>query len=241
MQLFINLTEDKVFTRKKSRGYKKLEVLTDANKAVVKSNKDVLEIHEEEQESKELTYLILCNDFGILGREKGISKIKVIFLDNGYMLVTLLDGVLIGMKDGLEMYTTKETVPQIQEYYNGRTNIFWVDTNLLQAVVVKENLLYDKEYVFEIQGEVDEDGKEYFDIEHLADEDVDLSLGAIAKDSLKEKDLDLEDKESEEDSEEEPEDSELEEEDSEEDTEEDSEDSEEEKSEEIDENLKDIL
>ena len=195
MQLFINLTERKVFTRKKSRGYKKLEVLTDKEKAVIKSNKAVLEVVEQEQDTDTLTYLILCRDFGIIGKEKGKSKIKVIFLDNGYMAVTLLDGVMLGMKEELEMYTTKETVPQIQEYYNGRTNIFWVDTNLLMAAVVKENLLYDKEYIFEIQGEVDEEGKEDFDIEHLVEEDVDLSLGAIAKDSLKEpeEDFDSED------------------------------------------------
>ena len=197
MTKFINLIGKDSVTREKAKGYKALSVDAETNDTVKIRTKDndTLEIYKvEEEESDEFSYLILCNEFGLLGLDKDFkSKIDVMFLDDGYMLIELKKGHCVCLNDdGMQMFSTEEIVPQIKEHMNGSTNILWVDESYLLSYLTNENItekylfVFDVIFSLELGGTVVikdsySKGTEQFEINVDEDNTIDISLGYIAK------------------------------------------------------------
>ena len=197
MTKFINLIGKDSVTREKAKGYKALSVDAETNDTVKIRTKDndTLEIYKvEEEESDEFSYLILCNEFGLLGLDKDFkSKIDVMFLDDGYMLIELKKGHCVCMNDdGMQMFSTEEVVPQIKEHMNGSTNILWIDESYLLSYLTNENItekylfVFDVIFSLELGGTVVikdsySKGTEQFEINVDEDNTIDISLGYIAK------------------------------------------------------------
>ena len=195
-KIFIDTVDKNEIDRKKARGYKKLVIEAKSNSDIyfeTQNNELYIKETEENKDDKEFCYVILCNEFGLVGLNKNFkSRVKVVLLDNGYMLLTLQDGVLLTVEDTIKMYSTVEIVPQIVENKDGTTNILWVDTNYLLSYLKKEeitkdksNFVYDMEFSLELGGEVENKGifesEEKFEIKHIEEEDIDISLGQFAK------------------------------------------------------------
>lgn len=197
MKKFINLSGKKSITRTKAKGYKELVISAETNDIVELRTKDdnSLEIYTvDEQEDNEFSYLILCNEFGLLGLDKDFkSQIKVLFLDDGYMLVELRAGHCVCIDDeGMKMFSTFEIVPQIVEHSNGTTNILWIDESYLLSYLTNENITSKNLFVFDIIFSLSvggtvvitdsyTKGKERFELDVKEDENVDISLGFIAE------------------------------------------------------------
>lgn len=197
MTKFINLIGKDNVTREKAKGYKALSVDAQTNDTVKIRTKDndTLEIYKvEEEESDEFSYLILCNEFGLLGLDKDFkSKIDVMFLDDGYMLIELKKGHCVCLNDdGMQMFSTEEIVPQIKEHMNGSTNILWIDESYLLSYLTNENItekylfVFDVIFSLELGGTVVikdsySKGTEQFEINVDEDNTIDISLGYIAK------------------------------------------------------------
>ena len=197
MTKFINLIGKDSVTREKAKGYKALSVDAQTNDTVKIRTKDndTLEIYKvEEEESDEFSYLILCNEFGLLGLDKDFkSKIDVMFLDDGYMLIELKKGHCVCLNDdGMQMFSTEEIVPQIKEHMNGSTNILWIDESYLLSYLTNENItekylfVFDVIFSLELGGTVVikdsySKGTEQFEINVDEDNTIDISLGYIAK------------------------------------------------------------
>lgn len=197
MTKFINLIGKDSVTREKAKGYKALSVDAETNDTVKIRTKDndTLEIYKvEEEESDEFSYLILCNEFGLLGLDKDFkSKIDVMFLDDGYMLIELKKGHCVCLNDdGMQMFSTEEIVPQIKEHMNGSTNILWIDESYLLSYLTNENItekylfVFDVIFSLELGGTVVikdsySKGTEQFEINVDEDNTIDISLGYIAK------------------------------------------------------------
>ena len=197
MTKFINLIGKDSVTREKAKGYKALSVDAETNDTVKIRTKDndTLEIYKvEEEESDEFSYLILCNEFGLLGLDKDFkSKIDVMFLDDGYMLIELKKGHCVCLNDdGMQMFSTEEIVPQIKEHMNGSTNILWIDESYLLSYLTNENItekylfVFDVIFSLELGGTVVikdsySRGTEQFEINVDEDNTIDISLGYIAK------------------------------------------------------------
>ena len=197
MKKFINLIGKDSVTREKAKGYKALSVDAETNDTVKIRTKDndTLEIYKvEEEESDEFSYLILCNEFGLLGLDKDFkSKIDVMFLDDGYMLIELKKGHCVCLNDdGMQMFSTEEIVPQIKEHMNGSTNILWIDESYLLSYLTNENITEKYLFVFDVifslvlGGTVVikdsySKGTEQFEINVDEDNTIDISLGYIAK------------------------------------------------------------
>ena len=197
MTKFINLIGKDSVTREKAKGYKALSVDAETNDTVKIRTKDndTLEIYKvEEEESDEFSYLILCNEFGLLGLDKDFkSKIDVMFLDDGYMLIELKKGHCVCLNDdGMQMFSTEEIVPQIKEHMNGSTNILWIDESYLLSYLTNENVtekylfVFDVIFSLELGGTVVikdsySKGTEQFEINVDEDNTIDISLGYIAK------------------------------------------------------------
>lgn len=196
-KIFVNMLKEDEITREIAKGYKKLVINADTNDVIKFQTEDnELYIEKEDyidEDDEEFCYVILCNEFGILGLDKGFkSKINVMFLDKGYMLITLKVGELLIMDEIMKMYSTVETVPQIRESKSGKTNILWVNASYLMSYLKKEELtkdkskfIYDIEYCIEIGGTVETtdvfNSEEQFEIKSIEEEDIDLSLGQYAK------------------------------------------------------------
>ena len=197
MTKFINLIGKDSVTREKAKGYKALSVDAETNDTVKIRTKDndTLEIYKvEEEESDEFSYLILCNEFGLLGLDKDFkSKIDVMFFDDGYMLIELKKGHCVCLNDdGMQMFSTEEIVPQIKEHMNGSTNILWIDESYLLSYLTNENItekylfVFDVIFSLELGGTVVikdsySKGTEQFEINVDEDNTIDISLGYIAK------------------------------------------------------------
>lgn len=197
MTKFINLIGKDSVTRERAKGYKALSVdaKTNDNVKIRTKDNDILEIYKvEEEESDEFSYLILCNEFGLLGLDKDFkSKIDVMFLDDGYMLIELKKGHCVCLNDdGMQMFSTEEIVPQIKEHMNGSTNILWIDESYLLSYLTNENItekylfVFDVIFSLELGGTVVikdsySKGTEQFEINVDEDNTIDISLGYIAK------------------------------------------------------------
>lgn len=197
MKKFINLSGTNHVTRQKAKGYKELVIEAEDMDSVeiVTTENDSLCVRSCEDVETDNTYLILCNEFGLLGLDKDFkSKLNVMFLDDGLMLIELVSGTVICEKDNdLVMYSLEETVPQIVEYTNGLTNILWVDSKYLLSYLTNEKcsdwkyrFIYDIQFSLTLGGVVElkdsyTGGTEQFEIELNNDEDLDISLGYIAR------------------------------------------------------------
>lgn len=176
---------ERVFDRSRAKGHKRLlieddvevmspvEFVTQGTDLVMKKTDD-----SDEQE----VYTMLCKEFGCVGLTTDFrSKISVIFLDDGWMLVTLLRGALVmNLENQLLMPTvgddfkTPAVVPD---------DVCWVNANDLleygKYFGVKGQFMFDVEFTFLVGGDKINNMRN-FSIRAISDEDVDLSLGYIA-------------------------------------------------------------
>ena len=176
---------ERVFERRRAKGHKRLVIDNDVNimspVEFVTQDTDLVMKAVENSEEQEV-YTILCKEFGCVGLTTDFkSKISVIFLDDGWMLVTLLHGALVmNLENQLLMPTvgddfkTPAVVPE---------DICWVNVdNLLEYgkyLGVKGQFMFDVEFTFLVGGDKINNMRS-FSIKPIVDEDIDLSLGYIA-------------------------------------------------------------
>ena len=176
---------ERVFERKRAKGHKRLVINDDVNimspVEFVTQDTDLVMKDVEGSEEQEV-YTMLCKEFGCVGLTTDFrSKISVIFLDDGWMLVTLLHGALVmNLENQLLMPTvgddfkTSAVVPE---------DICWVNAdNLLEYgkyLGVKGQFMFDVEFTFLVGGDKINNMRS-FSIKPIVDEDIDLSLGYIA-------------------------------------------------------------
>lgn len=136
----------------------------------------------EEDENEKKIYTVLCKEFGLVGRKsKFKSKVSVIFCDNGYMLVTLHSGgIVINLENKIVMPTVgTDTVPEFSE-----DEILWVNEDMLlgysKYMDLKGKFMYDFEFMYNLMGEV-ANSMSGFTYSRVDDEDVDISLGYVAR------------------------------------------------------------
>lgn len=176
---------ERVFERKRAKGHKRLVIDDSVNimssiEFVTEDTDLVMKAVENSDEQE--VYTILCKEFGCVGLATDFrSKISVIFLDDDWMLVTLLHGALVmNLENQLLMPTvgddfkTPAVVPD---------DICWVNAdNLLEYgkyLGVKGQFMFDVEFTFLVGGDKINNMRS-FSIKPIADEDIDLSLGYIA-------------------------------------------------------------
>lgn len=183
-QMFVaDSTFERSISRSRAKGYKNLiiaddvehtsyiDIETDGNNLVMKA------VEDDENDSEEV-YVMLVKEFGLFGLSSDLeSKISVIFLDNGYMLVTLYKGAIITYLNG------ELCVPNVEQdkFPNfAMDDIFWINQEYLLSwgnyMDEKGNFLYDFEFHYTMRGEV-KNGLSNFAMRHLRDEDIDISLG----------------------------------------------------------------
>lgn len=126
-------------------------------------------------------YTILCKEFGLIGYGVGFkSEVSVLFLDEGYMLVTLHSGALLIYINGSLLMPT---VGDLNEPTTVVDDIYWIDSRKLlqyeKYLGVKGEFMYDVEFCFELSGD-NVNGMSQFSLLPLPDRDIDLSLGYIA-------------------------------------------------------------
>lgn len=178
---------ERLFERKRAKGHKRLVIADDVSvmspvKFTTKDTDLVIEKDENVDENEQEVYTMLCKEFGCVGLTTDFrSKISVIFLDDGWMLVTLLHGALVmNLENQLLMPTvgddfkTPAVVPE---------DICWVnEDNLLEYgkyLDVKGQFMFDVEFTFLVGGDKINNMRS-FSIKPITDEDIDLSLGYIA-------------------------------------------------------------
>lgn len=174
---------ERVYSRERAKGHTSLEIdgninsgdfisiETEDKKLVIKSD-DV-----ECKESDDVAYTILCREFGLVGyKEKFESKLSVIFLDSGWMLVTLFKGAFVVNIDG-KLLMPSAGVDSCPTVYQDM--ILWVDADRLLSFSkyeeIKSNFYYDLELMYILKG-----GAGSFSHRRIGAEDIDLSLGALA-------------------------------------------------------------
>lgn len=178
---------EKEFTRKRAKGHKRLVIADDVSivepVALHTEGTDLVLSHTEGVEGDAEVYTMLCTEFGLVGGANGFkNKISVIFLDEGWMLVTLYHGALVmNLNDRLMMPTAGDdfTNPKVIT-----EDICWVNAdNLLEYgkyYDLKGQFMHDFEFFFVVGGD-NINGMRQFSIIHLDDEDIDLSLGLFAQ------------------------------------------------------------
>lgn len=138
-------------------------------------------ISKEELSNDVRQYTFICKEFGLYGINIP-AKISVIFCDDGWMVVTLLEGTLLIDYDGqlLQPVIGDDTYPPVNT-----NKIFWCNTDSLLSL--KDNFgdnirsvhWQDFEYIFTISGGM-EGSLRRFTWRANKDEYIDLSLGAVA-------------------------------------------------------------
>jgi hypothetical protein len=176
---------ERVFDRSRAKGHKRLLIEDDVEVMspveFVTQDTDLVMKKADDSDEQEV-YTMLCKEFGCVGLTTDFrSKISVIFLDDGWMLVTLLHGALVmNLENQLLMPTvgddfkTPAVVPD---------DVCWVNANDLleygKYFGVKGQFMFDVEFTFLVGGDKINNMRN-FSIRAISDEDVDLSLGYIA-------------------------------------------------------------
>lgn len=183
--LLNDFSQGKVFERSLAKGHKSLrfaegcEIMKPIS---IATDGDVLSVTREADTEEEEIYTIMCKSFGLVGyHQKLHAKVSIIFCDDGWMLVTLLEGGMVVMVDEkLVLPTVGDfAVPSISE-----DDIYWVNANSLlgysEHMGIKGRFMYDVEFAFMLRG-TNANGMATFACQMLKDEDRDISLGYIAQ------------------------------------------------------------
>lgn len=175
--------------RSRAKGYKSIVIDESATppssisfESDIDSSTLILKGSEISDETAEAEYTILCKEFGLFGYSaKFVSNISVIFCDNGWMFVTLHKGALaINLFDDVKVPVVGYTeVPRCD-----LQTINWVDAEVLLGYVSylgdKGNFSQDFEFGFDISGSKI-NGMKSIKVKHIAEQDIDISLGVFAK------------------------------------------------------------
>lgn len=187
----------KKVTRSKALTYKSLDLsnLTTGQALDLNFSDGVIKgVPKESVTSDNPTYTILTDEFGVYAESKGVkAKIKVIFNDDGLMLVEVIDGgIFIKPEDNILFASRNmETAPAVDT-----DNILWVNADKLLSYRrywnnKRGSYPQDFAFVFEISGEYVgspcTSRLETFTLRLLADEVEDISDGAIAVIEMQEK------------------------------------------------------
>jgi len=177
----------KEFGRSRAKGHKRLiideNVEVAGNPVELMTNGTDLVVKPAENAEGAEVYTILCKEFGLVGGALGFrSKISVIFLDEGWMLVTLLHGALVlNLQDQLMMPMAGDDFAQPKVV---KDDICWVNAdNLLEYGKYWEDkgkFIFDFEWVLEVGGDY-VNGMRSFHIKEVKDETLDISLGYFAQ------------------------------------------------------------
>ncbi len=174
------------FTRSRAKGYKSLHINEDVG---VLDNIEVVTGDDEEpgltiqrtgvNEGLPDAYVIICKEFGLAGIDEGFtSKVSVVFLDKGYMMVTLYEGACVLYLDNELLMPSIGDVetPNVTE-----GSILWVNQDFLLSYTkylepVKKNLLHDFELMLQLKGGIS-NGMSSSSVKFISSEDKDISLG----------------------------------------------------------------
>lgn len=178
-----------VIERSRARGYKSI-VLDDsvkmASALTITSDEDKIFVKGEEGHDEEAQYMFVCKEFGLIAYKEITAKVRISFCDNGFMIVTLLDGALILRvedEDGKQSLIApnvnlKGSLPTTSE-----EDVYWVNADKLMAYSKywgdKGSFMYDFEFVLELRGDRNQ-GMSNFKVGHISDEDIDISAGTYA-------------------------------------------------------------
>lgn len=173
----------KEITRSRAKGYKNLVIADDVEHASyidleTDGSNLVMKAVEDDETDKVEVYTMLVKEFGLFGLSSGIkANISVIFLDDGYMLVTLYKGAIVTYLNG------EVCIPNVEQdkFPNfAMDDIYWVNQEHLLSygkyLEEKGEFLYDFEFHYLLGGEI-KNGLSNFSFKHLGNEDIDISLG----------------------------------------------------------------
>lgn len=174
---------ERSITRERAKGYKNLVFADDVEHAsyidiTTEGNNLVVNSVEDNENDSEEVYTMLVKEFGLFGLSSGLkSRLSVIFLDNGYMLVTLYKGAIITYLNG------EICIPNVEQdkFPNfAMDDIYWVNQETLLSYAKymgeKGNFLYDFEFHYLLGGEI-KNGLSNFSFKLLGNDDIDISLG----------------------------------------------------------------
>lgn len=125
------------------------------------------------------TIAFVGKKFGLVGKEIGmVSKLDIILLGEGLMLVTLVSGALVLDLDGTLSPVAVGNVPS--NLVLSEKTIDWVTRDHIMQYInhfdAQKEYPFEYEFVFEFSGHADY-GRS---IKHLAGEDADISMGYVA-------------------------------------------------------------
>lgn len=173
-------------SRARAKGYKSLVIADDVEHAsyidIETDGTDlVMKAVEDDESDNAEVYVMLVKEFGLFGLSSGLkSKLSVIFLDNGYMLVTLYKGAIITYLNG------EICIPNVEQdtFPNfAMDDIYWVNQEALLSyskfMGEKGNFMYDFEFHYTLGGDI-KNGLSNFSFHHDKEEDIDISLGLFS-------------------------------------------------------------
>ena len=177
--------------RSKAKGHKRLVISDDVQSFAsfeMKTEGTDLMISPVTTDAEPDAFTFLCKEFGLDGDITFTSDISVIFLDGGYMLVTLYKGAIaLNIED--EEGNAKLFAPSIGFDESEKlpkfspSDILWCNAEKLMSFSsflkdFKPSFIFDFEFAFQIGGS--NAGSERFRLKPKSDEDIDISLGKYA-------------------------------------------------------------